>query len=192
VVCPTGFTATTGGWVLAPAAGGSCWHGFAYNFADSNGTTITPGVSMTYATCGTVCPLSAAGTVTASTLANNYLAYAGIGFKINQPMSAGGPDTSVSTVTPTGSGLTFLFTGTVGTGVVLRAEISDGTTRWCHNLGSSPSTITYSSFNTACWDTPPSGTAYGKQPINEIQFIVVPSSSSASYNVSLTSVVENP
>jgi hypothetical protein len=183
---------TTIGWVLAPAAGGSCWHGYAYNFADSNGTTISPGTSMTYATCGTVCPLTAAGTVTASTTANSYAAYAGIGFKINQPASALGPDTSISSLTPAGSGLTVSFTGTVGSGVVLRAEISDGTTRWCHNLGSSPTTLAYSSFNTACWDTPADGQAYAKQPINEFQFIVVGGSLSAAYNVSLTGVVENP
>jgi hypothetical protein len=192
ITCPSGFTATTAGWVLAPSAGGSCWHGYAYNFADSNGTTITPGTSMTYSACGAVCPLTAAGTVTASTLANNYLAYAGIGFKLNQPMSAGGPDTSISTLMPTGSGLTVSFSGTVGSGVVLRAEISDGTTRWCHNLSSSPATIPYGSFNTLCWDTPADGLAYSKQPINEFQFIVVPGSSSAAYNVSLTSVVETP
>jgi hypothetical protein len=191
VVCPSVFTATTAGWVVAPAAGGGCWHGYAYNFADSSGTTITPGTSMTYATCAVSCPLSATGTVTASTLANNYLAYAGIGFKLNQPIGASGPDTSVSAVTPTGTGLTISFTGTVGAGVVLRAEISDGTTRWCHNLSASPTTIPYSSFNTACWDSPPDGIAYSKQPINEFQFIVVGASTSTAYNVSLTSVVEN-
>jgi hypothetical protein len=107
-------------------------------------------------------------------------------------MSAMGPDTAVQSLTPKGSGLTISFTGTVGTGVVLRAEISDGTTRWCQNLGSSPTTIPYGSFNTACWDTPPSGSAYSKQPINEFQFIVVGTSLSAAYNVSLTGVVENP
>jgi hypothetical protein len=192
VTCPSAFTATTAGWVLAPAAGGTCWHGYAYNFADSNGTTITPGVSMTYATCGAVCPLTAAGRVTSSTMTNNYVVYAGIGFKINQPMNAMGPDGSLGLLTPTGSGLTFSYTETGGAGVVLRAEISDGVTRWCHNLGSSPSTITYGSFNTACWDSPPDGTPYGKQPINEIQFIVVPVGSAADYDVSLTSVVENP
>jgi hypothetical protein len=103
-----------------------------------------------------------------------------------------GPDTSISSLTPAGSGLTVSYAGTVGTGVVLRAEISDGTTRWCHNLTSSPTTIPYSSFNTACWDTPPDGTAYSKQPISEFQFIVVGASLSAAYNVSLTSVVESP
>jgi hypothetical protein len=147
---------------------------------------------MTYATCGTDCPLTAAGTVTASTLANSYVAYAGIGFKINQPISAQGPDTGISTLTPTGSGLTISFTGSVGSGVVLRAEISDGTTRWCHNVTSSPTTIPYSSFNTLCWDTPADGVAYSKQPINEFQFIVVGGSLSASYGVALTSLVENP
>ena len=82
--------------------------------------------------------------------------------------------------------------GSVGSGVLRRAEISDGTTRWCHNVSSSPTTIPYSSFNTMCWDTPPDGTGYAKQPINEFQFIVVGGSSSASYGVALTSVVENP
>jgi len=190
VTCPSAFTATTSGWVLAAASGG-CWHGYAYNFADANGTTITPGTSMTYATCGATCSLTAMGTVTAATLANSYLAYAGIGFKINQPMSAMGPDSGIATLTPKGSGLTISYTGTVGSGIVLRAEISDGTTRWCRNLGSSPSSIAYSSFNTACWDTV-GGVAYNKQPISEFQFIVVGGAVAAGYNVSLTGVVETP
>jgi hypothetical protein len=131
------------------------------------------------------------GTVTAATLANSYLAYAGIGFKINQTMSAMGPDSGVASLTPTGSGVTISYTGTVGSGVVLRAEISDGTMRWCRNVAASPSTIAYSSFNTACWDTA-GGVAYNKQPINEFQLIVVGGSLAAGYNVSLTGIVENP
>ena len=190
VTCSTTFTSTTAGWVMAPGPAGTCFHGYAYNFADSNGTTITPGTSMTYATCGASCPLTATGTVTAATLANSYLAYAGIGFKINQAMSAMGPDNGVEKLTPKGSGLTISYTGSVGAGVVLRAEISDGTTRWCKNVGASPTAIAYSSFNTACWDG--SGTAYAKQPISEFQFIVVGTSVAASYGISLTSVVENP
>src|SRR4029077_16667570 len=108
---------------LAPAAGGSCLRGDAYNFEDSHGNTITPATSMTYAACGTVCPRTEAGPVTLATEVNSYLAYAGIGFKINQPTSATGPDSSVLSLTPAGSGLTVSFTGTVGTGVILRAEI---------------------------------------------------------------------
>jgi hypothetical protein len=191
VTCPSTFTATTGGFVLAPTAGGSCWHGYAYNFADSNGTTITPAVGMTYATCGTICSLTAAGTVTISTAANNYLAYAGIGFEITQPIGASVGATT-PTLTPTGTSLTISFTGSVGTPGLLRAEISDGTTRWCHNLTSSPTTLAYSSFNTKCYDTPADGIVYGKQPISEFQFLVVGGASEAAYNVSLTGVVENP
>ena len=112
--------------------------GYAYNFADPNGTTIAPGTSMTYATCGAERPLTAMGTVTAATLANSYLAYAGIGFD-DQAISAMGPDNGVALLTPKGSGLTISYTGTVGSGVVLRAEISDGTTRWCRNISASPS-----------------------------------------------------
>jgi hypothetical protein len=143
---------------------------------------------MTYATCGTTCDLTGMGTIAASTAANNYVVYAGIGFKLNQAM---GTDTAVSLLTPTGSGITVSFTGTLGAGVSLRAEISDGTTRWCHNLGSSPTTIPYGSFNTKCYDSPPDGSVYSKQPINELQFLVIGGPVAATYSVWLTGVVEN-
>ena len=89
MTCSATFTPTTGGWVSAPAANGTCWNGYAYNFADALGTTITPPTSMTYASCTTTCALTATGMVAAATAANSYATYAGIGFNINQMQGSG-------------------------------------------------------------------------------------------------------
>jgi hypothetical protein len=143
---------------------------------------------MTYTNCGAVCPLSATGTLAPSTYDNNYGGYVGIGFEINQPMTAGAAS---STLTPKGSGVTVAFSGSTGS-LALRVQLTDGATTWCRTVTTSPVTIAYSSFNTACYDTPPDGTAYAKQPISAVQLLVIGGSTSTSYSISLTSVVENP
>jgi hypothetical protein len=189
VTCPTTFTATTGGYVLAPAHGGTCFHGYAYNFVDTNGTTITPTATNTYASCGNTCPLSAMGSMPIANAANSYAVYAGIGFNINQDQAGG---TAMPTLTPTGTGLTIQFTSTIGTGLALRAQISDGTNNWCYTItGASPVTIPYGSFNTKCYDSPPDGTAYAMGPINAFQLQVAGGPMAGNYNITLTSVVEN-
>jgi hypothetical protein len=189
ITCSTMFVATTGGWVTVPTApGGTCWHGYAYNFGDSIGTTATPGLTNTYASCGTVCALGATGTVAPSTAANNYGGYVGIGFQLNQPLTGG---TATATVTPKGSGLTVSFSGNTGA-LAVRAQLTDGTTTWCRTVTTSPVTIPYSSFNTKCYDAPPDGTAYAKQPVNAFQLVVVGGVTATDYSISLTSVVENP
>ena len=188
VTCPTTFEPTTGGYVLAPAHGGTCWHGYAYNFSDALGTTVTPPTTNTYATCTTTCPLTAMGTVAAANAANNYATYAGIGFNINQDSSGG---TAMPTLTPQGTGVTIAWTGTAPA-MALRVQITDGTTRWCYSItGTSPVTIPYASFNTMCYDSPPDGTAYAMQPINAIQLQVAGQSAAGTYNIALTGVTEN-
>jgi hypothetical protein len=188
VTCSPTFQPTTGGWVTAPAAGGTCWHGYAYNFADALGTTtVTPGTAMTYATCSTTCPLTAMGSVAIASAANSYATYAGIGFNINQDLAGG---TATPTLTPAGSSLTIAFTA--GSGTPLRAQISDGTTIWCYGItGASPVTIPYASFNTKCYDTPADGTAYAKNPISSFQLQVPGGAAAVTYNIALTSVKEN-
>ena len=187
VTCPTTFEPTTGGYVLMPAAGGTCWHGYAYNFADAM-STITPGTSMTYATCTTTCALTAMGTVAIANAANNYATYAGIGFNINQDQAGG---TAAPTLVPAGTSLTITFTGTTGTSP-LRAQLSDGTTNWCYAItGASPVTIPYTSFNTKCYDTPADGVAYAKNPINAFQLQVAGAATAGTYNIALTGMKEN-
>ncbi len=188
MTCSATFTPTTGGWVSAPAANGTCWNGYAYNFADALGTTITPPTSMTYASCTTTCPLTAMGTVAAANAANSYATYAGIGFNINQTQGSGSG--TPPTLTPAGSGLTISFTAT--TSLALRAQISDGTTNWCYAItGTSPVTIPYGSFNTKCYDTPADGVAYAKNPISAFQLQVPGGATAGAYTIALTGVQEN-
>jgi len=124
--------------------------------------------------------------VAAATMANNYATFAGVGFNVNQPASGG---SATPTLVPTGTGLTVGFSGTYGS-LPLRAQITDGTTRWCFEIKTaSPVTIPYGMFNTACWDN--SGTSYAKQPINAFQLEVAGASAAGSYNITLTSVKEN-
>lgn len=185
--CSPTFQPTTGGWVTAPASGGTCWHGYAFNFADAM-STITPPASMTYASCSTVCSLTAMGMVAIANAANNYATYAGIGFNINQDLSGG---TAAPTLTPKGTGLTIAFTGTTGS-LPLRAQLSDGTTNWCYAItGTSPVMIPYGSFNTKCYDSPPDGVAYAKNPINAFQLQVAGAATAGTYNIALTGVTEN-
>jgi len=187
VTCPTTFEPTTGGYVLMPASGGTCWHGYAYNFADAM-SMITPGTSMTYATCTTTCALTAMGMVAIANAANNYATYAGIGFNINQDQAGG---TAAPTLTPAGTGLTITFTGTTGS-LPLRAQLSDGTTNWCYAITTaSPVTIPYGMFNTKCYDTPADGVAYAKNPINAFQLQVAGAATAGTYNIALTGMKEN-
>lgn len=95
------------------------------------------------------------------------------------------------TLTPVGSSLTIGFTSTTGS-LPLRAQLSDGTTNWCYTItGSSPAVIPYSSFNTKCYDSPPDGTAYAKNPISSFQLLVSGTSVASAYNISLINVTEN-
>ena len=119
-------------------------------------------------------------------------AYAGVaymGFNIAQDSGS----STKGTLVPTGSSITVTFSATTGT-QPLRAQLSSGSSFWCYTItGASPATIPYASFNTACWDTPPSGTAYAKTAIDNFE-LVVPGGAAATTGVSvtLTSVKENP
>ncbi len=82
---------------------------------------------------------------------SNY-SYAGMGFNLGQPLGG----TTNTPVTPRGTGLTFNFSNaSTGTGLVLRAQVTNGTTTWCTNITSSPAVVPYSSFTVNCYNTPP-------------------------------------
>ena len=180
--CGASFAAMPDGFVTMPAAGGACWHGYAFAGGDT-GSTITPA---TFGTCGTPCALTMSGTVGAATMANAYAGVAFLGVNIAQASGS----TTAGTIAPTGTGLTVTFTASTG-GLPLRLQISSGATFWCYTItGTSPATVPYAMLNTACWDN--SGTAYAKQPINNIQ-LVVPGGAAAtpSMSVTLTGIREN-
>jgi hypothetical protein len=116
--------------------------------------------------------------------------YAGMGFNLGQT-PAGGPTNTP--VTPRGSGLVINFTNsTTGTGVVLRAQVTDGPTNtWCTTVTTSPASIPYSSFRKACYDAAP-GAAYNKEPINAIQLNLAGGTTSGAINLTINSVTEMP
>jgi hypothetical protein len=95
-------------------------------------------------------------------------------------------------VTPRGSGLTINFTnGTTGTGVVLRAQVTDGPNTWCTTVTTSPASIPYGSFKKACYDATP-GAAYNKEPITQIQLNLAGGTTAGTINLAFTSVTEMP
>jgi hypothetical protein len=179
--CGATFGAQANGFVTVPAQG-ACWHGYAYVGGDA-GSTISP---PSFGSCGTPCMLKMTGTVGPATVANSYSGNAYLGFNVSQDASG----TTAAQIVPTGTSVTFTFTAATA-GLALRAQLnSGGSTFWCYTItGSSPVTIPYTAFNTACWDN--SGTAYAKQPIQSVGFSVPGGATATSINVTLTSVKEN-
>ncbi len=117
-----------------------------------------------FSTCGTPCMLKMTGNIVAVT--GSMYSYAGLGFNLGQTPAGG---TTNTPVTPKGNGLTFNFSNTTtGTGLVLRAQLTNGTLTWCTNITTSPAVIPYSSFKVACYDAAP-GAAYAKEPITQIR-----------------------
>jgi hypothetical protein len=162
------------------------WSGYSYAYlynptglADS----ILPGCAG--AGCG---PSLAAALCASGTLAADatYASSAGLGFNLSQPQS--NPDGSApapNLVSVSGSGVVVDLANLGGTDV--RVQLSDGANYWCYDLGSSssPATIPWPSFNTACWDN--SGSTFDKSsPIESIQ-LTVPSgaTSDTMYDVCL-------
>jgi hypothetical protein len=91
--------------------------------------------------------LCATGTV-AKSEDGSQLAF--IGFNVNQNPGMATP----GAVKPTGVALTVSFkqTGTFPLRVQIQAKGATAATRWCANVTTSPATIPYETFNTACWD----------------------------------------
>ena len=137
--CGTTFEASADGFVRAPAAGGACFHGYAFAGGDA-GSTITPA---TFSACGTPCMLKMTGTV-GPAVAPSYAGVAYMGFNVAQDSGS----STKGTLVPTGSSLTVAFSATTGS-QPLRAQLSSGSSFWCYTItGASPVTIPYASFNT--------------------------------------------
>jgi hypothetical protein len=175
-VCDSAFSVSSNGFVRAPAADGTCWHGYAYVGADSVGSTVTPA---SFASCGTPCTLTMMGTVAPATTTNSFAGFAYLGVNVNQDAAS----STTGTLTPTGTGLIVSFAATTG-GLPFRVQVGSSSTTWCYTVtGTSPVTIPWSSFNTMCWDG--TGGAYAKQPISNIQ-LIVPGGQTATPGVSVT------
>jgi hypothetical protein len=182
--CGTSFAITSAGFVTMPAKGGACWSGYGYTYGDTYGTTFMPA---DFSTCGEPCKLTETGNIKAVT--GTMYSFIGLGFNLGDSSSGG---TAHPTVTPTGTGLTFTFADTAPAGTAFRAQITDGTTTWCYTVaGASPVSVPYGSFNTMCYDSPPDGTAYAKQPINAIQLQVAGGTAGGATSITITSVTEN-
>jgi hypothetical protein len=164
VTCDAAWAVGNDGFVKAPGAGTTCWHGYAFTGKSGTGSTIAPD---SYKSCGAGCMICGKGEVAASESAVAFF-----GFNANQVPGMATP----GSVTPTGTGLTVSFTKT-GT-FPLRVQIqavgggTDATKRWCYTVtGASPVTIPYAMFNTECWEGG-AGTAYAKQPLEAVLLLV--------------------
>lgn len=185
VACGNAFQATSGGWVTMPGAGTTCWHGYAFDFTETPncGSTISPA---DFSMCSTTCALTVTGSVAAATAANTYCGVVGLGININQ---AQGSKTAAA-VAPTGTGIKVAFTETPAT-AAFRVQLRDDTTstQWCYTVtGSSPASIPYAMFNTACWDG--TGAAYVKQPITSVQVLIAGGATATTYSMGVTSIAE--
>ena len=176
--CPPSFTVSTNGFVQMPISGG-CWSGYPYTYADSYGTTVMPAPMAAWTTN----MLKMTGNIVAVS-GTNY-SYAGIGFSIGQ--TTGGTPTLVS---PTGNGLTFnVSNSTTGAGVVIRAQVTNGTTTWCKDMTTFPATIPYGGFTVNCYS--PGGAAYAKEPIKGIEVNIAGGTAPGNINLTITSITEN-
>src|SRR5436190_2202355 len=176
--CPPSFTVSSNGFVQMPISGG-CWSGYPYTYADSYGTTVMPAPMAAWTTN----MLKMTGNIVAVS-GTNY-SYAGIGFSIGQ--TSGGTPTLVS---PTGNGLTFnVSNSTTGAGVVIRAQVTNGTTTWCKDMTTFPATIPYGGFTVNCYS--PGGAAYAKEPIKGIEVNIAGGTAAGNINLTITSVTEN-
>jgi len=178
--CPSTFSVSMNGFVQMPVTGG-CFTGYPYTYADST-STVMPAPMASFTTA----MLKLTGTIAAN--APPTYTYAGIGFSVAQ--SSGGEPPA--TVTPKGNGLVFNVTNsTSGTGVVVRAQVTDGTTPYCKDVTSFPATIAYTDFHATCYANP-QGAAYSKTiPIKGIELNIAGGTAAGTINLQINSITEN-
>jgi hypothetical protein len=131
--------------------------------------------------CGANCLLRITGTLGVANANNNYAGVVFLGFNVHQPAGS-----TQGTIAPTGNSLQVAYTKVSGPATV-RVQIQAGNARWCAILGTSPATIPYGTFNTACWE-PTSGTAYAKQPIEALQLVAPGDLTAHPIDITLVSV----
>jgi glycosyl hydrolase family 12 len=144
------------------------WRGFAVPEAVVQGTSITP-VDFSAQQAGQ--PFCLSGSIVAEPA---FQGEANIGFTINQAATSDVPGQAAPalTATPTGNGIAYTFSKSVGT--ILRVQLQpagDGEP-WCYEIPEAGGSgfAPYTAFNTACWDG--SGQAYNREPIEAVKFQV--------------------
>jgi hypothetical protein len=188
VECDVTFGVAMDGFVRAPMAGGNCWHGYAFGGGDTGSTLVFPGTGSRSDFGECMGTLRLQGTVGPATENNSYAGNVFLGVNLNQAPS----DSTIGTVTPTGSSLVVTFSSS---GPPMRVQLqapggsSDATKRWCAPLTASGTAIAYSSFTTECWDGG-NQVAYTKQPLEAILITTPGGETEASFDVTLTGLAE--
>jgi hypothetical protein len=142
------------------------WRGFAVPAGVVQGTTITPTdfsarqPGQPFCLSGSIAPEPA------------FQGEASIGFTINQAQSSGVPGQAapVLTAAPTGNGIAYTFSKSVGTIVRVQLQPPGGGTPWCYEIPEAGGSgfAPYAAFNTACWDG--SGQPYNREAIEAVRF----------------------
>jgi hypothetical protein len=144
------------------------WRGFAAPAGVVPGTTISPASfearqpNEPFCLSGSIAPDPA------------FQGEANIAFTINQAQSSGVPGQGAPalTATPTGSGIAYTFSKSVGTLLRVQLQPAGGGDPWCYEIPEAGGRgfAAYTEFNTACWDG--SGQAYNREPIESVKFQV--------------------
>jgi hypothetical protein len=144
------------------------WHGFASAAGVVAGTTVS---TTDFAQRQPNQPFCLTGSVAPDPA---FQGEAFVDFAINQePVSVvAGQAAPKAAVAPTGNGIAYNFSKSVGTLLRLQLQPPGGGAPFCYEIpeaggrGFAP----YAQFNTACWDG--SGQAYARQPIESVKFQV--------------------
>lgn len=181
VPASTEFYVAAGGYVTS-----GTWKGFAWTSTDTtSGSTIEPA---DYSNANPGQSLCATGTVVGTT---DYSAVAMIGISLNQPNTDPAP-TPGSWTPPSGSlGIGYRISNFQS--VPLRIQIqapggdSDANLRYCAEVTDGGGTLSWSRFNTQCWDD--SGTSYdGRTPLESIMLLVPGAMESVAFDICLQSI----
>jgi hypothetical protein len=144
------------------------WRGFAFAQGVVQGTTLNP---PTFEQRQPNQPFCLSGSVAPEP---QFQGEALVGFTINQAPSSGvaGQGAPPLTAVPTGAGIAFSFSKSVGTILRVQLQPPDGAQPFCYEVpeAGGRAFAPYAEFNTACWDG--SGQAYQGQPIESVRFQV--------------------
>jgi hypothetical protein len=150
--------------------------GYAYNFSDGTSTVCL----LSNALCG-------AGATAARDTAGRVWG-AGFGFNLNQAMAVGSASPPINTfaVPTSANGLTYGLSNLPAQGA--RLVIDNGGSDYCATLQAPTGQVTWTTFNTKCWDN--SGTALSGAPATatRIQFEVIATTASAPFDFCVTAV----
>jgi hypothetical protein len=149
--------------------------GYAFAYADGMGSTACIDAT---ALCGT-------GT-TATANSTGTIWGAGIGFNLHQAVATGSASPAINTYAATGTGIAYALTNLPAQG--MRIVIDDGGSDYCVPIAAASGMVSWSAFNTKCWDN--SGTFLAGAPATatHIEFQVTSDAATTPFNVCVTSV----